>query len=87
VTSKSLGVLGVSAQHPDLQRSSVRIVADIFRGADLLPWRNGQVARLDTEGREREAHLARRRHPCSRSEDQPDQRPGAKAERQAPEHS
>ena len=48
-TREALGVLCVSPQHANLQRSSVFVVPEVLRRADPLALRDPQVADVDAE--------------------------------------
>ena len=77
-----LRVLCIATEHPHLQRTSCRVVADVLGGADVLLRRRPQVAHLDPERGQRVAHLRGRRHARRRAERQPYDRARAEAERQ-----
>jgi hypothetical protein len=80
VPGEALRVLRIPTEHPDLQGAPLRVVADIFRGADVLLRRRPQVADLDPERHHCAAYLRRRWHARRGAEDQPRERTRAQTE-------
>ena len=84
--SEPLGVLGVPAEHSNLQRSPVGVLRRVLGRADPLSCRDRQVAGVDAEPFERGVHPGFRRHPGGGAQRKPHEGSSTEAEREAGEH-
>ena len=85
-TRQPLGVLRVSTEHADLDRSSVRGVAEELGGADPLLCRDSQAVDVDSEGSDGSAHRSVGGTPAAEPRATRTSAPDARPSAIAPEH-